>query len=571
MNNKRKIAVLFTAVAVLSSTGCSMYEFFNGKSYSDEENYQSAAYINPIVPQANQLVADDVYKSIDDEEGITFETAVDEPDAGSEVALYDENDQKVGSFYDDGTNGDKTAGDGIYTCNYKPVVSNEEELSYTVKTGDEESEPVKIRFFDKLTDEDFEKADEVNLAFMDSVAEFKTEDGFIKKGRSAEAISKAAEVAEDLLNKGEAVKYEVNEKYNNVVVKLSSGITYVYINPVEGVEGGASAKSALNICTYQPCKNGLDTVAPDDAAEIIKDEFDNISFTTNLDDSAVTRDTVKKFGSNQIIIWNGHGGYSPTLHSFIVLGETIKNTAVASDDDYINDRIVLCGKSPDYTMAFTYKFVDEYIGDMSNTLLYMGCCETAHDSVLASSFLNKNCNLYIGFSDSVLANYDRGVINSFFKNLAKEKTFLFFFKNGYRTAYEAMEEAKDDCGKESKYSDDNGYTHLARPVMFGNNLFKLSDAVSNKLADAQTTVTGSKGSLQLDKAYVSVKKGETVGITVASYPAGYTTADLEWTIDNTSIASCNGGTVTGIENGTTKLHIQTKDGKFNVECAVSVN
>ncbi len=106
--------------------------------------------------------------------------------------------------------------------------------------------------------------------------------------------------------------------------------------------------------------------------------------------------------------------------------------------------------------------------------------------------------------------------------------------------------------------------------MFGNNLFKLSDAVSNELDTAQTTVTGISGSLQLDKAYVSVKKGETVGITVASYSSGYTTADLKWTIANASIASCTGGTITGIEKGTTKLRIETTDGKFVVECAVSV-
>ena len=71
--------------------------------------------------------------------------------------------------------------------------------------------------------------------------------------------------------------------------------------------------------------------------------------------------------------------------------------------------------------------------------------------------------------------------------------------------------------------------------MFGNNLFKLSDAVSNELDTAQTTVTGISGSLQLDKAYVSVKKGETVGITVASYSSGYTTADLKWTIANAKL------------------------------------
>ncbi len=570
MNIMKKTAAFLIAASMLSATSCSLDEFFNGKSYSDENNYQSAGYLSPVVPQVHQLVADDVYKPLDDEDGIIFETALDESESGEDVALYDENKQKVATFCDDGTNGDKAAGDGIYTCTYRPEVNGEEERSFTVKSGNEESEPVKVRYFDELTEEDFSKADEVNLTFMESVAEYKTDNGYIKKGKGAEAISKAAEVAEELLNSGEAVKYEVNEKYNNVVVKLSSGITYVYSNPTEGVEESATANSALNVCTYQPCKDSLGTVAPDDAADIITDEFSNISFTKNLDNSDVTRDVVKAFGSDQIIIWNGHGGYSPTLHSFIVLGETIDSKDVSSDDDYIKDRIVLCGSKPNYTIAFTYKFIDEYVGDMSNTLLYMGCCETAHDSVLASSFLNKNCNLYIGFSDSVLASYDRGVIKSFFENLANEKTFFFFFKNGYRTAYEAMEEAKDDCGKESKYTDDDGYTHLARPVMFGNNLFKLSDAVSNELDTAQTTVTGISGSLQLDKAYVSVKKGETVGITVASYPSGYTTADLKWTIANASIASCIGGTITGIEKGTTKLRIETTDGKFVVECAVSV-
>ena len=127
---------------------------------------------------------------------------------------------------------------------------------------------------------------------------------------------------------------------------------------------------------------------------------------------------IKKFGSNQIIIWNGHGGYSPTLHSFIVLGETIKNTAVASDDDYIKKVCSLFLEFINTTNIFGKIFVEPedllppnagYIGDID------------YNSLPATvSIICKGNDTYKNILRILLVTFNRSVFENKFKNFSYE-------------------------------------------------------------------------------------------------------------------------------------------------------
>ncbi len=562
MNKIKKAASLVLAASLACvSAGCDLQEFFAKEK--KQETYTSNDYGHELDPQLHELVADSEYQVIDENDGVIFETAVTDGETSSDIGLYDSDGNKVADFCDNGTNGDRIAGDRIYSCSYQPQVTEETEETFGVRIDDVETDTISIQYFDKLTDEDFETADKVADTLHEAVHEFRNEDGSIQAENQDKAIDVIADIAEKMCGSGEAVDYEVNKKYGNVLITLSSGITYVYENYVEGFEGGGTADNDISVITLQPCTDSLGTSVPDEAAEVVAGEYDNVSFTTNLDASSVTRETVKGFSSNQIIIWNGHGGMSTSLHSFVRTGEA-PDSSTASSQDYIEKRILITGAEDNKGISFTYRFVDAYCGDMSNTLLYLGCCHGGEDGVLASSFINKNCNLVIGFSDSVLAVYDRAIIENFFEKLAVPKKFLWIFNVGYRSALEAMTLAKGTCG-----SDDGSEKH-ASPVMFGNTLYKISSAIDDDLQTATEGYTEALNSVQLDKSYVSVDVGSSVTVTITRYPDGYEASDFVWSIDDPSVATVSAGTVTGVAQGSCILKLQSTDGQFSQFCAVTV-
>ena len=369
-----------------------------------------------------------------------------------------------------------------------------------------------------------------------------------------------------LYQEGKVIEYTVEPENQNVVFTLSSGITYVYQNKIAGTDSAALADKDISVITCQPCKSGYPSSIskymsyPDEAAKYFADAFENINFTSNLDDSAVTRETLKSFSSNQIILWHGHGGYSNTLHSFIVLGEK-KDTSTESSQDYIEQRIIL---STDDDIMATYKFVDAYCGDMTNTLFYIGCCNSGKDGVLATSFLKKGCTTVIGNSNTICTTYNLSMIRSFSKYLAKEKKFL-WFSLGYRNAFEALKEAKGDNGKYCCKK------NKATPLIFGSSSYMLKDAVEKEVLETGTEgFTEDAGSISLDKSYIGLTAGESATVAIQSYPTGYTDSDFIWSVDDTSIASVSGGTVTGISKGNTILTVTSKDGLYVQSCAIIV-
>ena len=157
------------------------------------------------------------------------------------------------------------------------------------------------------------------------------------------------------------------------------------------------------------------------------------------------------------------------------------------------------------------------------------------------------------------------MIRSTAKYLAKEKTFLWLFKIGHRTLSEALSEAKSDHGK------NDGSPEKATPLIFGNSSYMIEEAVEEELESGTERYTEPLGSINLDTTYLSLHVGESATVNVTSYPTGYDASKFKWSIENTSIATNSGGTVTGKSAGSTILKIESTDGKFSQFCAISVS
>ncbi len=78
------------------------------------------------------------------------------------------------------------------------------------------------------------------------------------------------------------------------------------------------------------------------------------------------------------------------------------------------------------------------------------------------------------------------------------------------------------------------------------------------------------GLIQVSTQAVSLRTGETTQINVISLPSGYRAEELQYTVDDPSICSISGTSVTAARSGVTQIVISTADGKFHTKVSVFV-
>ena len=84
--------------------------------------------------------------------------------------------------------------------------------------------------------------------------------------------------------------------------------------------------------------------------------------------------------------------------------------------------------------------------------------------------------------------------------------------------------------------------------------------------DTTVSVTGVK----LDRDALTVNRGETAALTATVLPANATNQKLSWQTGDSTIATVNKGTVTGIGEGKTTVTVTTQDGGYTAQCTVTV-
>lgn len=79
------------------------------------------------------------------------------------------------------------------------------------------------------------------------------------------------------------------------------------------------------------------------------------------------------------------------------------------------------------------------------------------------------------------------------------------------------------------------------------------------------------GYLDIDTYFVSLSAGENYTLVVENIPDGYAESDITFKSTNDKIARVDSnGKITAVASGSTVIKVQTKDGKYNQECAVYV-
>ncbi len=338
--------------------------------------------------------------------------------------------------------------------------------------------------FDNLEEEDLEELFSIKVKINTSVEEYTNDEGKININSLDTVINKVADVSKELKENNEILDYNKDE--NTVWLRLNSGLQFVYVPEIEGYDLGGNN---ISIMTYQPFNSDYGTERPDSgdmergieatdgSAQNISNKFSKYHFTQNYDDGQVTLDSLKQIGSNQIILWHGHGGYNSSIHSFLGIGEQLDETKFLWDPvyyiknikytgDYLSGRIVCLSSG---NIGVTSKFFTKYLPQMSNTLVYLGTCESAHDSVLVDSFINKGATTVIGNSATIYTQYNQKMIKSTCDGLMMKNS-----NSQYNTILEAQNYAK------SLHGNTDGSEYGATPIIFGNQSLRLSYEIDDK-------------------------------------------------------------------------------------------
>ena len=275
-------------------------------------------------------------------------------------------------------------------------------------------------------------------------ADYKNSKGYIEKDDINSAISTVGEYAKGMYKNKKIKDYEITEG-ESVWIQFNSGVEYIYIPIVEGMDSST-------ISTYQPCLTmypsnlqELGSKCVDGAASKVESVLNDFSFKNNYDNDTISLDVLKSIGSNQIVIWHGHGGYNTKTHSVLLTGLKLDEEKFLLDpiyyiekigytNDYLTGRI-LCSDSG-YVMV-SYKFFEKYLEDLSSSVIYLGACDSGKDDVLVNTFVDKGAKSVIGNTEEIPTEYNLKMISSVFNELVSVSD------KKYQDIKTALEKAKN--------------------------------------------------------------------------------------------------------------------------------
>lgn len=277
-------------------------------------------------------------------------------------------------------------------------------------------------------------------SLMEKERDFLSSDGYIEEERIPELLDV---IERSILG---FMDDELVEKYSRddycIYVEFTSGIKYLFIPPLKDKLSG---QETITVCGLAPNQNTMEfymtalqqlfvEMHPEYKGESgtfsIYSSIQNISKAIPnahykyIKNDEVTVESMKKLSDYEVIVLQGHGGYSEDTHSAIVTGEHPTAASVQDYGDDMNEGRLLItsnflegGSGIARYYVVTAKFFKKYLGEMNNSFVYLGACSSAKDPALAQVFIDKGAKAVLGFEDIVNMGYEMCVQRSLFHYL----------------------------------------------------------------------------------------------------------------------------------------------------------
>lgn len=422
-----KILLIVTAaVLVLAAIGACLWFFvFNKDEDGKKDNNGGASYLQILDINVEQR---DIETKVKTDVKVTVQTN-GETEYES-LMLVDENGNELGELKDDGSEADSYAEDHVYSAEIE--FSSEEPATWKlfVSDGSLLSSQFETVYFYPAYDPD------AYQNFVDVQGELRDVLDYSDDLEADHEI--AMQMLGQMLNDGKVSNYSFNN--GSIQIQLTGGGTYVYsYNPggdwKTGESGSAEGGQDLpisaatmysitpnthKVATLQPYRDELGAGGVDDAANSVANSGYNFVFTQNADGVTAGIEMMKTLNEYNVILLDGHGGYSPELHSFIGTGTRTSSELdeVYWPDIYYDRIIKLSGGNYGVTSAFFDRYYEE--GDFGECIVYLGCCHGADDWVLADTLKSKGVDAIFAYRNTVTVSYDANMVRTILEELSKD-------------------------------------------------------------------------------------------------------------------------------------------------------
>ncbi|HBN57400.1 MAG TPA: hypothetical protein DD414_11560 [Lachnospiraceae bacterium] len=427
-------------------------------------------------------------------------------------------DPRTIDLYDDGNtaaHGDDMKGDGTYSARFTPAGSEDAEMLFTARYGSQRSNTVTVRYYvpvqeevfktigdvdgeieSLLSEEDFtEKTDEEKLGMVQNLLDRLAEEKKIQKD-TIEVFEENSLVTfcypENIL--GGVMYGEFEEDFNGTVEAGPAGEkdsypernTYVpaVLNDAANTEQNQELGKALILNSFPSFETDSEKIEYRTGFyNTLKSKWDEAGLKTTLDTN-VTVDDYKRLEDYNVVCISTHGSMYGSQSPAICLSQ--KQSGGDSEKyaaELKGQQIAVVNGSYWILPAF---FTGQYGADaLGDTFVFSECCmalgkgqggnSSAYNYSMAHAFTGRGAKAYIGFHNSVFADYSRGFMEEYVDQLIEGMT--------SQEAYDAAVEKYGDDHEEwynahssstlKEYYEGNGETydpslHIAYPVHNGN-------------------------------------------------------------------------------------------------------
>lgn len=422
------------------------------------------------------LEADEIYHVAGVPGDIRFSVRSEKDD---EIYLCEPSEKKkVGRMHDDGKDGDLVADDQIYTYVMTVDLQEKGTKQFFAQADGSNSAPVSIYSFERPTEEEKEEMKQdycdVQQAIQEIETQYADENGYIEPDNVKNIMENVASSAKKYKSEGIILFYEIEGQ--SIYMKFASGLTMMY-EPLQPNVSSGGDEVALSFFSYQPNPDIATDEIEAHGQEISK-RLANCSYISNYAGDQVTLELIKTLPEDEVVFWNGHGGYGPIVKSFLCSGEYFDWDAWWWDWDYyvdcVSDRIIRRSTEKQADLAcVTSKFIQHYCGDLSNSLIMLASCHSAQEDRLAQAFIDKGADAVLGFTDTVYTSYCLNICDDAMRTM----TSLNAATDDYYTLEEAVELAKDTYGDDDlEWGEQYGYSkeERAEPRIIGTGEYQLA-------------------------------------------------------------------------------------------------
>lgn len=409
------------------------------------------------------------------------------------LKLYEGN-TAIGVFKDDGTNGDTTANDGVFTTSVQLSSATAKNTEYFASNGTLRSEPVEICFYEEIKDDSFEKfqriLDEINTKddYNDVISYLESSEYVTAHFYDEETGSVTFTTTFGILGVWSTEENGMKEDG----VFTDSDIEYLTNMTQELANSGAYNLENKKIAVLRPYRNG--GFAYDDFLTLANSTSNAIRGTvTDIKDKNVTLDVMSNLDEYGIVLIDSHGALvskgADQYDQYIHIGQDFEEYTHGHSADFYSGRIMV---TVDGKVAVNADFFRNRYGadSFDNTLFFLGTCYSMYDESISDVLIDCGAGVVMGYTDKVTVGYCNDTLK------ACLQTNLLQAKN---TAIEAHTATLDACGNTDPvvsncrfvYDGNRNYSYVAQ---YGNVMGSIiSSDSSTPISWARIQMIGNNG------------------------------------------------------------------------------